>query len=136
MTVPKRFDLLRFVATMLKVFAWITLVLSILAAIGVVLAGGQMGTVLDQAIPGMGATLSGQGGLIGGIIAAVGVLLVGVLYFVILYAAGENISLSLAVEENTRLTAALLLKMHQDTQVDTRAPYAGGFANEPEPYNR
>ena len=42
MTVPKRFDLLRFVATMLKVFAWITLVLSILSAIGVVLAGGQM----------------------------------------------------------------------------------------------
>jgi hypothetical protein len=124
MTVPKRFDLLRFVATMLKVFAWITLVLSILSAIGVVLAGGQMGTVLDQAIPGMGAALSGQGGLIGGIIAAVGVLLVGVLYFVILY------------EENTRLTAALLLKMHQDTQVDTRTPYAGGFANEPEPYNR
>lgn len=37
MTVPKRFDVLRFMGAMFKVFAWITLILTILTAIGVVL---------------------------------------------------------------------------------------------------
>ncbi len=37
MTVPKRFDVLRFLGGLLKVLAWISLILSILSAIGVVL---------------------------------------------------------------------------------------------------
>ena len=54
--------------------------------------------------------------------------------FILFYAMGELLSLNIAVEENTRLTAALLLKMHQDSQVDTRSTYTAGFANEPAPY--
>jgi hypothetical protein len=52
------------------------------------------------------------------------VLLGGLLNFVMLYALGEIILLQIAVEENTRLTAALLLKMHQDTQPEPAAPAA------------
>ena len=46
MTVPKRFDVLRFMGTLLKVFAWISLILSILSAIGIVLLP-QMGSLGD-----------------------------------------------------------------------------------------
>lgn len=132
MTVPKRFDILRFFSGLLKVLAWINLVVAILSAIGIALAGGQMGPFLqtmgEQFAP-MASMIAG----VGGIVLAVFVLLGGLFYFVMLYALGEMISLQLAVEENTRLTAALLLKMHQDNQVDTRATYPGAFTNEPAP---
>jgi hypothetical protein len=135
MTVPKRFDILRFFSGLLKVLAWINLVLAILSAIGMALAGGQLGPFLELA----GAQFAPMASMIagfGGIVLAVFVLLGGLFYFVLLYALGEMISLQIAVEENTRLTAALLLKMHQDSQVDTRpaAAYPGAFANEPAPY--
>lgn len=133
MTVPKRFDILRFFSGLLKVLAWINLVIAILSAIGIALAGGQMGPFLQLAGEQFAPMASMMAG-IGGIVLAVFVLLGGLFYFVLLYAMGEMISLQLAVEENTRLTAALLLKMHQDSQVDTRAAYPGAFTNEPAPY--
>lgn len=133
MTVPKRFDILRFFSSLLKVLAWINLVLAILSAIGIALAGGQMGPFLQLAGAQFAPMASMMAG-IGGIVLAVLVLLGGLFYFVFLYALGEMISLQIAVEENTRLTAALLLKMHQDSQVDTRAAYPGAFTNEPAPY--
>ena len=134
MTVPKRFDILRFFSGLLKVLAWINLVIAILSAIGIALAGGQMGPFLQLAGEQFAPMASMMAG-IGGIVLAVFVLLGGLFYFVLLYALGEMISLQIAVEENTRLTAALLLKMHQDSQVDTRAAsYPGAFTNEPAPY--
>jgi hypothetical protein len=133
MSVPKRFDILRFFSGLLKVLAWINLVIAILAAIGIALAGGQMGTFLqlagEQFAP-VASTIAGAGG----IVLAIFVLLGGLLYFVLFYALGEMIALQIAIEENTRLTAALLLKMHQDSLVDTRPAYPGAFANEPAPY--
>jgi hypothetical protein len=133
MSVPKRFDILRFFSGLLKVLAWINLVLAILGAIGIALAGGQMGSLLqlagEQFAP-VASTVAGAGG----IFLAIFVLLGGLFYFVLLYALGELIALQIAVEENTRLTAALLLKMHQDSLVDTRPAYPGAFANEPAPY--
>jgi hypothetical protein len=132
MTVPKRFGVLRFFGTLLKVIAWILLVVSILAAIGVALAGGPLmeslaPTLGDQA--GLAAAIGTGGGILGGIF----ILLGGLIYFLVLYVAGENIHLTLAVEENTRLTAALLLRMHQEGQGDAGAPYGagGGFVSEP-----
>ena len=132
MSVPKRFDVLRFFGGMLKVFAWINLVFAILSAIGAALFGGQLNTLLGAS---MGAEVSFLTGA-GVIVAAVGILLVGLFYFVVLYALGELIGLQLAIEENTRMSAALLLKMHQDTQpaTPTTAVYPGAFASEPEPY--
>jgi hypothetical protein len=133
MTVPKRFDILRFFSSLMKVLAWLSLVFAILSAIGVALAGGTVGQLLQS----MGDQYAGIGGLlggIGGIVSAIFVLLGGLFYFVIFYALGEYIALTLAVEENTRLTAALLLKMHQDNQADARTVYPGAFTNEPAPY--
>ena len=39
MTVPKRFGIIRFFGTLLKVIAWIALVFSVLGAIGAVVFG-------------------------------------------------------------------------------------------------
>lgn len=130
MTVPKRFGVLRFFGTLLKVIAWIVLVLSVLGAIVTVVAGSTFSGTLTQAL-GENAAIVGAGG---GIIAGLALLIVGLLYFLALYVAGESLHLQVAVEENTRLTAALLLRMHQEGQGDTAATYGagtGGFVNEP-----
>lgn len=135
MTVPKRFDVLRFMGALFKVFAWITLILSILSAIAIVLLP-QIGGLNEMLGPYAGlAAAAGAGAIVTGLL----VLLGGLLNFVMLYALGEIILLQIAVEENTRLTAALLLKMHQDTLPESTAsaaayPPPGGFANEPAPY--
>jgi hypothetical protein len=136
MTVPKRFDVLRFFSGLLKVLAWITLVISIVGAISTAILGGTLGQVLSGAL-GPSFPQSGWFTSLGAVAAALIVLLIGLIYFVIYYALGELIALLVAMEENTRLSAALLLKMHQDTQIDTRAAvatYPGGFTNEPAPY--
>ncbi|MCX6045734.1 MAG: hypothetical protein NT075_11530 [Chloroflexi bacterium] len=127
MTVPRRFGVLRFIGTLLKVIAWIILILSILGAIGVGLASSQVGTIA-QNNPFLSALFSTPAG---GIVAGVVTLLFGLIYFLVLYASGESLHMQLAVEENTRLTAALLLRMHQESQQETRPTYASGFANEP-----
>jgi len=130
MTVPKRFDVLRFMGTLLKVFAWISLILSILSAVGIVLLP-QLASFGDF----FGTYASLIGGGASAMVAGLLVLLGGLLYFVLLYAMGELLLLQIAVEENTRLTAALLLKMHQDSQVEPQSSqYGGAFANEPAPY--
>lgn len=132
MTVPKRFGVLRFFGTLLKVIAWIVLILSILSAIGLALAGG---TMIEQLGPALGdqAALASTLGLGGGIAIGLFALIMGLIYFLILYVSGESLHLQLAVEENTRLTAALLLRMHQEGQGEAAAPYGagGGFVNEP-----
>ena len=128
MSVPKRFAILRFFGSLLKVLAWIFLVLSILGAIGAVLAGTALLPILSQWIP-EGSALVGTGG---GIVVGIVSVLIGLLYFVLFYAFGEYVQVALAVEENTRLTAALLLRMHQDSQVEPTPTYgAGSFASEP-----
>jgi hypothetical protein len=133
MTVPKRFGVLRFFGTLLKVLAWIVLLIAVLGAIVAVIASTALPGLQDTLgglIPGVDIGLLGAAG---GIAAGIGLILFGVIYFLLLYVAGENIHLQLAVEENTRLTAALLLKMHQEGQVDSTSGYSagGGFVNEP-----
>lgn len=131
MTVPKRFGVLRFFGTLMKVIAWIVLVLSVLSAIGVVIAGSSPAVtdVLTQFLP-QGALVGAGGGFVIGILA----LLYGFVNFLVLYVVGESLHLSLAMEENTRLTAALLLRMHQESQPAEPSSYGqtgSGFVNEP-----
>jgi hypothetical protein len=132
MTVPKRFGVLRFFGTLLKVIAWIVLILSILSAIGAAIAGG---TLINSLGPALGdqAAIVNQLGTGGGILAGLFVLIFGLLYFLVLYVSGEMLHMYLAIEENTRLTAALLLRMHQEGQGESTSPYGagGGFVNEP-----
>ncbi|MBI1293383.1 hypothetical protein GC175_00310 [bacterium] len=116
MTVPTRFGVLRLVATLFKVFAWITLVGSILGALGV----GVLGSMLQETwvdatlIPAL--LVDGTSGII------IGVILIasGILTFFSLYAAAEGIQVQLAIEENTRLTAALLLRLDEQNRPAVR----------------
>ncbi len=132
MSVPKRFGVLRLVGTLLKVIAWIVLIVSILGAIGLVLVGNSGIVDLTAILPltGLDASAIGQ---MQGIIIGLALLILGLIYFLILYASGESVHLQLAVEENTRLTAALLLRMHQETQQEPAARNYGapGFASDP-----
>lgn len=133
MSVPKRFGVLRVVGTLLKVVAWIILILTILGAIGIGLtsmSGDLLPNLLGGAVP---PELLATMGPVGGIVAGIAVLIIGIIYFLIVYAAGESIHLQLAVEENTRLTAALLLRMHQEShQAEPRSAYgSGGFTSDP-----
>ena len=86
--------------------------------------------MLSSAQLGSSAELISTGG---GIIAGIGILFIGLVYFLLFYIAGEFMHMQLAVEENTRLSAALLLKMHQEGQVEDTQSYGagGGFVNEP-----
>ena len=132
MSVPKRFGVLRFFGTLLKVLAWIVLVVGI---IGAILAAIGVSAAVNVLFPDTAAQLESMGGA-GGIVIGIGLLLTALMWFLILTVAGEQIHLSIAVEENTRLTAALLLKMHQDGQAEGSAGTygaggGGGFVNEP-----
>lgn len=133
MSVPKRFGVLRVLGTLFKVIAWIVLIIAILGAIGLGLTsmnGDLLTNMLSGAVP--PETLAAFGGA-GGILIGIAFLIGGIIYFLLLYAAGESIHLQLALEENTRLTAALLLRMHQEShQSDPRSTYSGsGFASDP-----
>ena len=132
MTVPKRFGIIRFFGTLLKVIAWIALIFSIIGAIVFVVAGSSsvFTELLGPTFLGQSSDLAGTGG---GILGGIGILFIGLVYFLLFYIGGEFMHLQLAVEENTRLTAALLLKMHQEGQVEESSGYGadGGFVNEP-----
>ena len=101
----KKYKVLRIVATIWKVLAWIVLVVSVLGGCGT-LALGVMGGAASRATNfGLG------GGLIGGLFAALIAIFLGVLYFVSLYAFAELVDVMLALEENTRATADQLKLM-------------------------
>ncbi|HRJ40602.1 MAG: hypothetical protein KJZ86_10860 [Caldilineaceae bacterium] len=111
MSVPQRFGILRLIGTLLKVLAWLALILSILLALGLGLAG----PLARQFVGDVGGqpellALGAAGGLIAGVLSMIG----GVVLFLLLYAAGENIFLQLAIEENSRMTAALLLAQAEE----------------------
>ena len=102
----KKFRALRIIGTVFKILAWITLALGVLAALGVLVSGVMGGAVLSpQASRMMGGMM---GRLLGGIVGGLLTLIASVIYFMVLYAAGEFIYLGLAVEENTRETTTLL----------------------------
>jgi lipoprotein signal peptidase len=133
MTVPKRFGVLRFIAVVLKVIAWIFLVIAILAGIAAALSQftGFVQTPSTVDIPLIGPLFNILGASAAGIIFGIAATISGLLTFILWYAAAEMISLYLAVEENSRLTAALLLRMHQESQPDTRAGYTSAYPSEP-----
>lgn len=117
MTVPQRFGVLRLVGALLKTLAWIALV----GSIAVALFLGLSGPILRQSMADLGLqpALMAQGGS-GGLIAGASVMLMGVGAFLALFAAGESIFLQLAIEENTRMTAALLLRMEEQRAEEAR----------------
>lgn len=119
MSVPQRFGVLRLAGTLLKVLAWVVLVGSILLA----LVAGMAGPIARQFLGDVGLQpdLLAMGSA-GGLIVGVFLMVFGLVIFFSLYAAGEKIFLQLAIEENTRMTAALLLNAAE------RAEAVGGAA--------
>jgi hypothetical protein len=98
--VERRFKALRVIATVYKVLAF--------------LGGGIYGLMGLVALA-AGASSSrssfdlGPSALLGGAFGALVLFFLGVIVFVIFYAAGEFIYLFIAIEENTRLTNAMLI---------------------------
>jgi hypothetical protein len=104
---------LRVTATIFKILAWLMLILGLLVAVGVLIAG-----LLFQTQPGMlGLEISGP---LAGISAFAVMLTLSILNFLLFYAGGEFIYLFLSIEENTRRVAYLSQQQYMAQQ----APYA------------
>lgn len=115
MAVSKRFSVLSLIGTLFKVAAWIVLLLALLGALATVLAGPLLRQSAVQAgIQSDLILLTGAGGIVIGLTA----MATGVITFLGLFALGESIHLQLAIEENTRLTAALLLRLDEENSRD------------------
>ena len=95
----KKYFALRLIASVLKVFAWLTLILGLVSFVVTMLLGGMF--YRAGALYGllMGHIPMASLGLFGAL-----------LLFVLLYAAAEVLYVSLDIEENTRRCAELLAK--------------------------
>lgn len=103
----KKFRILRVIGTIWKVLAWIVLILGVIASFATLLmsifGGGMMRQFLPpgEHMPWSPLAFGAVGGIVGFLIS----LVLTLIYFLSLYAAGEFIYLLLAIEENTHLTA-------------------------------
>ena len=102
----KKFKILRIVAFIWKIVAWVILVISALGGCGSLVMTLMAGNQLSRQTNALG--LGMLGGTVGGITIAVVATLVGLFYFISLYAVAEMIDVALALEENTRATAEQL----------------------------
>lgn len=90
MKVSRKYGLLRFIATLLKILGVLALALGLLGMV-LVLAGGSANTLSELGMP---AWLTALG--------ALALPLVGLIWFVQLFAFGSILSLLISIEENTR----------------------------------
>ena len=109
----KRFRVLRVVAGLYKVLAWIVALVGVIAALGLlvlsILGGGALRSFgFRPDYYGLPRNFGAGAPILTGIVGFLGMLLVCALYFSLLYSVGEIIHLGLAVEENTRETAYYL----------------------------
>ncbi len=98
-----KYRVLRFIAGLYKVIAWVLLVAGVLGAVGTIVSGAVGANRIGDRI--VGWTGLGGEGLLAGVAVGVGLLIAAVLLFVLLYAAGEVVTLALAIEQNTRESA-------------------------------
>ncbi|NLX36932.1 MAG: hypothetical protein GXY68_09615 [Chloroflexi bacterium] len=111
----KKYRALRFVVGLYRVLAWVVLALGVLASIGMIIAsitarGQGMGSMLEN-VPMMPVGT----GIVGGLVAAVVMLLYTALLFIIMWAGSEFVMLFLDIERNTRETALYLRGELQQT---------------------
>lgn len=102
----KRFKILRIVALIWKVIAWIVLVVSVLGGCTSLVLGLLAGGASNRSSDMLGIGM--LGGALGGVVTALIAIFFGVLYFIFLYAFAEIVDVMLALEENTRATAERL----------------------------
>ena len=107
----KKFGMLRFIAGFYKVLGILLAVVSILAAVGILLSSILGGAILEGFSGDLGLQgVTAVGGILGGILSAVVFLIGGGLAAICHFAIGEAIMVFLAIEENTRATAGLLTR--------------------------
>jgi hypothetical protein len=109
----KRFKILRFVGSFYKVVGIIIGAITIISALGFCILSVVSGTATESIIHGLNPNGGGQGfgilgGVVGGLIVSLLIILGGGIYAVTLYALGEAVYLLIALEENTRHSAAML----------------------------
>jgi hypothetical protein len=109
--VKKKYNTLRFIATFLKVLAWLSLILSIISAIGLITAGimGTFGLIFPIGNVALNIDPNSLN-IVAGVGSGLSVLLIGLFYFIVPFAASEQIYLQIDTEHNTRATAELLEK--------------------------
>jgi hypothetical protein len=90
MSAPHKYGVVRAIALILKILAWIALGAGIASAIGILFSGGAGSNSLFNVIRSMGMVLGP---------------LVGIVWFVQLFALGSVLSLLVDIEENTRSLA-------------------------------
>jgi hypothetical protein len=117
--VDRRFTALRVIGTVFKILAWITLILGLLGAIGMLIVGF---TLSGPEGP-LGLNL---GGPLAGIAMFFVTLIVTIVSFLTLYAVGESVYLFLSIEESTRRSAYILQQQYT-------SPYQAGFPPSPSP---
>jgi hypothetical protein len=104
----RKFGILRFIGNVYKVIGVILAIIAILAALGVCLTSLLSQAALSDLTQILGTPNLGFLGPIGGIIAGLAILIGIGIAAISQYAIGEAIFLFIAVEENTRATAAFL----------------------------
>lgn len=104
----RRFTALRVIGTVFKILAWITLILGLLGAIGMLIVGFTLSGTEGP----LGLNV---GGPLAGIAMFFVVLIIAILSFLSLYAVGESVYLLLSIEENTRRSAYILQQQYTST---------------------
>ena len=98
-----RYGVLRIIATVYTVIGAIIAVIAVLVALLACIGGAAFSSFSgSNGLPNTGS------GAVGGIFAGIVILIFGIIYALIFYGLGEGISVFLALEENTRITATLL----------------------------
>ena len=108
----RQFTALRVIGTVFKILAWISLILGLITAVGMLILGFTLGEQSSLLGLELGSSLAG-------IAAFVVLLIIAVFGFLALYAIGESVYLILSIEESTRRTAFLAQQQYTSYQ----APY-------------
>ena len=105
----RKYTLLRTIGTISKILGIIAAVFTVLGAIGACASAFMGSAVVGPYLDQLGLGLSGQYvQIIAGIVIAVVTLLYGGSIAIALYAVGQGVHLLIDIEENTRMTLALL----------------------------
>jgi len=103
--VEKRFRALRFLATLVKILAFVVAGLCVIAGLIFIIAGIAGGSTSTSNAP---FNQAGPTAFVGGFVGGVMLIVYGAFAFVFLYAYAEMIYLFLGIEENTRITNEVL----------------------------
>jgi len=101
-TVHKKYKVLRFIAVLIKIFAFLAGAIMVIAGLAMIVAGAASST------RGTTSFDSGPAAFFGGVVGGLIMLVYGVFIFIFLYAYSEWMYVFMDIEENTRITNEML----------------------------